>query len=134
MPAPEQENTEILRQVRAWLQQARQVTVLTGAGVSKYVVPAIGLIIVLFLLFCLLSWILRRRKRPHHMGWSLLAGTGVISAPVLGVLLFAPVRVFGPGTATMASLVVLFVLMGLLPIAGRVAEMVTSRGVRLPGP
>lgn len=46
---------------------------LTGAGVSKYVVPAIGLIIVLFLLFCLLSWILRRRKRPHHMGWSLLA-------------------------------------------------------------
>ena len=54
--------------------------------------------------------------------------------PVLGALLFAPVRVFGPGTATMASLVVLFVLMGLLPIAGRVAEMVTSRGVRLPGP
>ena len=34
MPAPEPENTEILRQVRAWLQQARQVTVLTGAGVS----------------------------------------------------------------------------------------------------
>ena len=34
MPASEPENTEILRQVRAWLQQARQVTVLTGAGVS----------------------------------------------------------------------------------------------------
>ena len=46
---------------------------LTGAGVSKYVVPGIGLIIVLFLLFCLLSWILRRRERPHHIGWSLLA-------------------------------------------------------------
>ncbi|MBK0098032.1 phosphatidylglycerol--membrane-oligosaccharide glycerophosphotransferase [Erwinia sp. S63] len=46
---------------------------LTGAGVSKYVVPAIGLIIGLFLLFCLLSWLLRRRKRPHHLGWSLLA-------------------------------------------------------------
>ncbi|MCL9646877.1 phosphatidylglycerol--membrane-oligosaccharide glycerophosphotransferase [Pantoea eucrina] len=46
---------------------------LTGAGVSKYVVPAIGLIIVLFLLFCFLSWILRRHKRPHHLGWSLLA-------------------------------------------------------------
>lgn len=46
---------------------------LTGAGVSKYVVPAIGLIIALFSLFCLLSWLLRRRKRPHHLGWSLLA-------------------------------------------------------------
>lgn len=46
---------------------------LTGAGISKYVVPGIGLIIVLFLLFCLLSWILRRRERPHHIGWSLLA-------------------------------------------------------------
>jgi len=34
MPASKPENTEILRQVRAWLQQARQVTVLTGAGVS----------------------------------------------------------------------------------------------------
>ncbi|MGK3113841.1 phosphatidylglycerol--membrane-oligosaccharide glycerophosphotransferase [Candidatus Pantoea formicae] len=46
---------------------------LTGAGISKYVVPAIGLIIGLFLLFYLLSWLLRRRKRPHHLGWSLLA-------------------------------------------------------------
>lgn len=73
-----------------------------------------------------------RAQRVAPLGWSLLAGTGVISTPVLGVLLFAPVWVFGPGTATRASLVVLFVLMGLLPIAGRVAEMVTSRGVRLP--
>ncbi len=46
---------------------------LTGAGVSKYVVPAIGLLLGLFLLFCLLSWLLRRHKRPHHFGWSLLA-------------------------------------------------------------
>ncbi|MEZ3500262.1 phosphatidylglycerol--membrane-oligosaccharide glycerophosphotransferase [Pantoea sp. KPR_PJ] len=46
---------------------------LTGAGVSKYVVPAIGLILVLFLLVCLLSWLLRRHERPHHLGWSLLA-------------------------------------------------------------
>ena len=46
---------------------------LTGAGVSKYVVPAIGLIIALFSLFCLLSWLLRRKKTPHHLGWSLLA-------------------------------------------------------------
>lgn len=34
MPASEPKNTEILTQVRAWVQQARQVTVLTGAGVS----------------------------------------------------------------------------------------------------
>ena len=38
---------------------------LTGAGVSNYVVPAIGLIIGLFLLFYLLSWLLCRRKRPQ---------------------------------------------------------------------
>lgn len=46
---------------------------MTGAGISKYIVPAIGLILLLFLLFCFLSWILRRHKRPHHLGWSLLA-------------------------------------------------------------
>ena len=46
---------------------------LTGAGVSKYVVPAIGLLLLLFLLICLLSWLLRRHDRPHHLGWSLLA-------------------------------------------------------------
>lgn len=46
---------------------------LTGAGVSKYVVPAIGLILLLFLLICLLSWLLRRHDRPHRLGWSLLA-------------------------------------------------------------
>ncbi|WP_394515327.1 phosphatidylglycerol--membrane-oligosaccharide glycerophosphotransferase [Pantoea sp. SGAir0215] len=46
---------------------------LTGAGLSKYVVPGLGLLIVLFLLFCALSWLLRRRKRPFHPGWSLVA-------------------------------------------------------------
>lgn len=46
---------------------------LTGAGLSKYVVPALGLVIVLFLLFCTLSWLLRRRERPLHSGWSLVA-------------------------------------------------------------
>lgn len=47
---------------------------LTGAGVSKYVLPGIGLILALFLVFCLLSWLLRRRgDRPHHFGYSLLA-------------------------------------------------------------
>ncbi|WP_275555969.1 phosphatidylglycerol--membrane-oligosaccharide glycerophosphotransferase [Mixta sp. Marseille-Q2659] len=47
---------------------------LTGAGVSKYVLPGIGLVLALFLVFCLLSWLLRRRgDRPHHFGYSLLA-------------------------------------------------------------
>ncbi|NIF22541.1 phosphatidylglycerol--membrane-oligosaccharide glycerophosphotransferase [Candidatus Pantoea multigeneris] len=46
---------------------------LTGAGVSKYVVPALGLILGLGSLCYLLSWLLRRRDRPHHLGWSLLA-------------------------------------------------------------
>jgi phosphoglycerol transferase len=47
---------------------------LTGAGVSKYVLPGIGLLLALFLVFCLLSWLLRRRgHRPHHVGYSLLA-------------------------------------------------------------
>ncbi len=46
---------------------------LTGAGVSKYVVPGLGLLLLLFLLICLLSWLLRRHDRPHHLGWSLLA-------------------------------------------------------------
>ncbi|MCU5773718.1 phosphatidylglycerol--membrane-oligosaccharide glycerophosphotransferase [Erwiniaceae bacterium BAC15a-03b] len=45
-----------------------------GAGISKYVLPAIGLILALFLIFCLLSWILLRRKEhPHHIGYSLMA-------------------------------------------------------------
>lgn len=47
---------------------------MTGAGISKYVLPAIGLILALFLVFCLLSWILRRKKQAaHHWGYSLLA-------------------------------------------------------------
>jgi len=47
---------------------------LEGAGVGKYILPAIGLIAGLLLIFCLLSWILRRRKHlPHHPGYSLLA-------------------------------------------------------------
>lgn len=45
-----------------------------GAGVSKYVLPGIGLVLALFLMFCLLSWVLRWRKdQPHHFGYSLLA-------------------------------------------------------------
>jgi phosphoglycerol transferase len=47
---------------------------MTGAGISKYVLPGIGLFLVLFLIFCLLSWILRRKKHaPHRWGYSVLA-------------------------------------------------------------
>lgn len=46
---------------------------LTGAGVTKYILPAVGLIAILVAVFGLLAWILRRRRHPHHLGYSLLA-------------------------------------------------------------
>mgnify|MGYP001942070405 CR=1 FL=1 len=47
---------------------------LQGAGISKYVLPALGLLLALFLVFCLLSWLLRfRQSDHHHLGYSLLA-------------------------------------------------------------
>ncbi|MGY5958582.1 phosphatidylglycerol--membrane-oligosaccharide glycerophosphotransferase [Kosakonia sp. BK9b] len=47
---------------------------LTGAGVSKYLLPGAGLILALVAVFCALGWVLRRRRhRPHHVGYSLLA-------------------------------------------------------------
>ncbi len=47
---------------------------LTGAGVSKYILPGIGIIAGVAAVFTLLSWMLRRRwHRPHHFGYSLLA-------------------------------------------------------------
>ncbi|WP_024554519.1 phosphatidylglycerol--membrane-oligosaccharide glycerophosphotransferase [Franconibacter helveticus 513] len=46
---------------------------LTGAGVTKYILPAAGLIVVLVGVFSLLAWVLRRRRHPHHLGYSLLA-------------------------------------------------------------
>ncbi|QKJ85653.1 Phosphoglycerol transferase I [Paramixta manurensis] len=47
---------------------------LTGAGIGKYILPGIGLIVALVVIFALLSWVLRLRKqRPHHFGYSLLA-------------------------------------------------------------
>ncbi|QCT19763.1 phosphatidylglycerol--membrane-oligosaccharide glycerophosphotransferase [Jejubacter calystegiae] len=47
---------------------------LTGAGVSKYILPGIGIIATLVGMFGLLAWLLRRRwHRPHHFGYSLLA-------------------------------------------------------------
>ncbi|MDY1037136.1 phosphatidylglycerol--membrane-oligosaccharide glycerophosphotransferase [Enterobacteriaceae bacterium RIT714] len=47
---------------------------LTGAGVSKYILPGIGLVLALVAVFGTLGWVLRRRRHlPHHMGYSVLA-------------------------------------------------------------
>ena len=47
---------------------------LTGAGVSKYILPGIGIVLALAVVFGALGWILRRRRHhPHHFGYSLLA-------------------------------------------------------------
>lgn len=47
---------------------------LTGAGVSKYILPGAGLVLALALVFVGLGWVLRRRRHhPHHFGYSLLA-------------------------------------------------------------
>lgn len=47
---------------------------LTGAGVSKYLLPGAGLALALFAVFCALGWVLRRRRHhPHHVGYSVLA-------------------------------------------------------------
>ncbi|MCS2149286.1 phosphatidylglycerol--membrane-oligosaccharide glycerophosphotransferase [Scandinavium manionii] len=47
---------------------------LTGAGISKYILPGIGLVVALVLVFGGLGWVLRRRRHhPHHLGYSVLA-------------------------------------------------------------
>src|SRR5690606_41607822 len=47
---------------------------LTGAGISKYILPGVGVVVALVSVFALLGWILRRRRHhPHHLGYSLLA-------------------------------------------------------------
>lgn len=46
---------------------------LTGAGVGKYVLPGLALIAALVAVFGVLAWILRRRRRAYHTGYSLLA-------------------------------------------------------------
>ena len=47
---------------------------LTGAGVGKYILPGLGLIVALVMIFGALAWVLRRRRHhPHHHGYSLLA-------------------------------------------------------------
>ena len=47
---------------------------LTGAGVGKYILPGIGLVVGLVVVFSALGWVLRRRRHhPHHFGYSLIA-------------------------------------------------------------
>jgi phosphoglycerol transferase len=47
---------------------------LTGAGIGKYVLPGLGVLLGLVIIFGLLTWVLRHRKdHPHHFGYSLLA-------------------------------------------------------------
>ena len=47
---------------------------LTGAGIGKYILPGAGIVLTLIAVFCALGWVLRRRRhRPYHFGYSLLA-------------------------------------------------------------
>lgn len=47
---------------------------LTGAGIGKYILPGVGLVLALILVFGGLGWVLRRRRHhPHHLGYSVLA-------------------------------------------------------------
>ena len=47
---------------------------LTGAGVGKYILPGVGLVVGLVAVFSALGWVLRRRRHhPHHFGYSLIA-------------------------------------------------------------
>lgn len=46
---------------------------LTGAGVGKYILPGVGLVVALVAVFGALGWVLRRRRHhPHHFGYSLV--------------------------------------------------------------
>ena len=59
---------------------------LTGAGVGKYILPGVGLVVALVAVFGALGWVLRRRRHhPHHFGYSLvalvLALASVVPAP-----------------------------------------------------
>lgn len=46
---------------------------MTGAGVGKYILPGIGIILGLIAIVAGLAWVLRGKNRPHHAGYSLLA-------------------------------------------------------------
>ncbi|WP_227318770.1 phosphatidylglycerol--membrane-oligosaccharide glycerophosphotransferase [Cedecea davisae] len=46
---------------------------MTGAGIGKYVLPGLGIAASLVAVFGGLTWVLRSKNRPHHLGYSLLA-------------------------------------------------------------
>lgn len=46
---------------------------MTGAGVGKYILPGLGIAAGLVVIVGGLTWILRRKNRPHHIGYSILA-------------------------------------------------------------
>lgn len=46
---------------------------MTGAGVGKYILPGMGIAIGLIVIIGALTWILRGKDKPHHLGYSLLA-------------------------------------------------------------
>lgn len=98
--------------------------------IAAFAIAALTLDILMLVRLDRLRTIGARRVAP--LGWSLLAGTGIISTPILVMLLFVPVWVLGPGLATTVSLWLLFALMCLLPIVGRIAQILTARRVRRP--
>lgn len=72
------------------------------------------------------------RGRPPARGavqllLALLGGTGIVSTPVLGVLLFFPAQVLGPGDAANAMLAVLLALAFVVPLMGRLLMIAFSR-------
>lgn len=106
----------------------------TSAGgvllIAAFAIAALTLDILMLVRLDRLRTIGARKVAP--LGWSLLAGTGIISTPILAMLLFVPVWVLGPGLATTVSLWLLSALMCLLPIAGRIAQIITARHVQRP--
>lgn len=107
------------------------VTNIVALGlIALLAIAALTLDILMLVLLDRLRTLGARSVAP--LGWSLLAGTGIVSTPILVVLLFVPVWIFGPGLATTVALWLLLALMALLPIAGRIAQIITARRVRRP--
>lgn len=73
-----------------------------------------------------------RAEGVKPLAWSVLIGSGLLTTPPLVVALFVPAQIFGPGAVTYAALVVILLLMVLLPMGGRVAEILSARRLRLP--
>lgn len=66
--------------------------------------------------------------RPLTM--AMVAATGVVSTPVGVVLMVIPNIAFGPGELTNTLLIMLIVLMFLVPLGGRIAQLLCAK--RLP--